>query len=63
MSCDQTLSAFAGRDVDTCLTTLHSPLLSSQMDSTSYTVSQSVQVEQPVDQDQSSNGGFYCVIA
>lgn len=40
------------------------PLLSSsQMDSTSYTVSQTAQVEQPVDMDQSSNGSVYCVIA
>ncbi|KAF8598026.1 hypothetical protein BDV93DRAFT_512843 [Ceratobasidium sp. AG-I] len=34
------------------------------MDSTTYTYSaESVQAEQPVDMDQSSNGGFYCVIA
>lgn len=33
------------------------------MDSTSYTVSQTAQVEQPVDMDQSSNGSVYCVIA
>jgi hypothetical protein len=33
------------------------------MDSTSYTVSQSVQVEQPIDMDQSSNGANYYVIA
>ncbi|KAF8603173.1 hypothetical protein BDV93DRAFT_556803 [Ceratobasidium sp. AG-I] len=39
-------------------------LLLSQMDSTTYTYStESVQAEQPVDMDQSSNGSFYCVIA
>ncbi|KAF8596898.1 hypothetical protein BDV93DRAFT_527765 [Ceratobasidium sp. AG-I] len=41
----------------------HYPLLS-QMDCTTYTYSvKSVQAEQPVDKDQSSNGSFYCVIA